>query len=534
MDVEAMAEQTVQANRREKVSVFLKKHEQWSAWAFYTLMSFLLLRFGVGPVSQNMDFRCEYDLNIYYLIGNAWMQGVVPYSELSDLKGPLTFLQHGLGSLLTPGSLCGIALLHAPILGIMLLYTLKLCSLYIRRSSAWAITGVFFIFNLSYGANPAELTTTLQMVVLYHLLVWARGKRNFFCDRHFFLIGLSIAVALLTKYNQLVFFVPASLLMLWVHRHRVARALGLMLLGFVPLTAGFILCLHLQGALGAMWEEYIMTAIRYGTPAWADCALMTRHIELFGIIFPETLFKTIPNRWLILPGMLLFSLWVIPARRCQPARRTSTLLTLLAALLLQVYATFRGTYAFQHYYFCFYPYAALSILGMALLLHRFIRVPRVLSLLRGAGLACPLGTLCLALSIPVLVLNFKPHKGVGELRAHVAAVADHLRQHPKDYLITEPMLFVSIYRHTQTTPPILHFTPQLTPEGKSIHEQELCSYIRQHRPRYLVGHSQALQDTETLCHAAGVTYRPIPTPGNPPSPPPTAYLPMPQLFERVD
>ena len=83
--------------------------ECWLVYLFGTLVSFVIMRCGFSPSSMSMHLRPEYDLNIYYLIGQGWMQGRLPYVEFADLKGPLVFLLHGLGSLLTPGSFLGAA-----------------------------------------------------------------------------------------------------------------------------------------------------------------------------------------------------------------------------------------------------------------------------------------------------------------------------------------------------------------------------------------------------------------------------------------
>ena len=68
--------------------------ECWLVYLLGTLVSFLMLRFGFVACSASMHLRSDYDLNIYYLIGNAWMNGILPYVGPTDLKGPLVFLFH--------------------------------------------------------------------------------------------------------------------------------------------------------------------------------------------------------------------------------------------------------------------------------------------------------------------------------------------------------------------------------------------------------------------------------------------------------
>ena len=484
---------------RPGINAILQRHEQMSAWLFFTIMAFLVMRFGVAPTSVNMDLRCDYDTNIYYLIGNGWMNGVMPYAELSDLKGPIVFLEHGLGSLLTPGSHCGVALLHCSLLGIWMLYSLKTASLFVRRSTAWALTGILFIYCLYMAAGPAEITMTLQTVSLYHVLVWARGKKHRFADRHLFIAGLSVAVAVLTKFNQIVFWAPVILLMLWVNREHWLRGLGMLVAGFVPPILLTVAYFAATGTLGALWEEYIMTAIRYGSPSWAESAFVTEHLKLIANITPEHVRQLIPWEWLVVPN-------------------------------------FRGEHAFLHYYFYFYPYVLLSLVGMELVLRRRIRNRSVRRVLRGIGLMTPFATLMVGVSIPVFVNAFKGHKGVAQLRTNMSSLQAHLTPHKEDYLLIDSTNYLALYRLTGTVPPIKHFIPQLTPDGEGIFRRELTEHIRTHRPLYLVGNERDCDKCLSIIQAAGVHYQRVELseiPGCVAMPKSSGY-PAPAIFRRVD
>ncbi|MDO4750919.1 MAG: hypothetical protein Q4A24_02325 [Akkermansia sp.] len=521
---------------RPGINAILHRHEQMSAWLFFTIMSFLVMRFGVSPTSLNMDMRFDYDTNIYYLIGNGWMNGVMPYAELSDLKGPLLFLEHGIGSLLTPGSHCGVALLHCSLLGIWMLYSLKTASLFVRRSTAWALTGILFIYCLYMAAGPAELTMTLQTVSLYHVLVWTRGKKQRFADRHLFIVGLSVAVALLSKFNQVVFWVPVAILMLWVNREHLLRSIGMLIAGFTPLILITVLYFYSTGTLAALWEEYIMTALRYGSVPWAESSFATQHLKLISNIMPEHVRQVIPWGWLVVPGALLLFMWVRPFRKIRRERKRAALLTLWAAFLLGAYANFGGRHAFLHYYFYYYPFALMSLVGMELVLRRRLRNRRTRRILRGVGLMTPFATLLVGLSIPVFVNAFKSGKGVAALRENMSGMKDFLTPHKDDYLLIDSTNYLALYRHTGTIPPIKHFIPQLTPDGEAVFCTELTEHVRNKRPKYLVGNAEDTEKCLSIIRNSGVPYRRLDNckeAGLPPMPA-TSNYPAPAIFERID
>lgn len=175
-----MAEQMTEQGVRRGVSVFLKKHEQWSAWGFYTVMAALVM---CGSGQQ------------------------------------------------------GFALLSAPVVGILQLYLLKIGALYVRRGTAWAVTGLCFALVPFYAGSAVAAGLCLQVVVLCHVLVWARGKRREFCARHFYVLGLAVVASVLTLWGAALYYVPLGGLMLWVNRARLGMAVGMLVLGAATAVA---------------------------------------------------------------------------------------------------------------------------------------------------------------------------------------------------------------------------------------------------------------------------------------------------------
>lgn len=294
-----MAEQTVQESRREKVSVFLKQHEQWSAWGFYTLMSGLIL------------YCTSHTVN---------------------------------------------SVLMAPLIGIMQLYALKLCSLYVRRSTAAAIAGLYFAATPFYTIHPGVLCMCLQVVVLYHVLVWARGKRQEFRPRHIVVLGLSVGITLLLLPAAAVFYAPVAALMLRCNsRSR--------LLFVAILTAAVALPLYVL--FSRSWNP---AAIHPSIPGISSALAIVIVLLLF------------------LPG-------AVAIRRSRPERRYITLGLLALAWVLAIPQPPGWTY--------FYPLCLPSLLGLALLLHRKVTDRRLRYLLRAFGLLLPFITLCATLVLPI-------------------------------------------------------------------------------------------------------------------------------------
>lgn len=293
-----MTEQVPTYRMKRRVSVFLREHEQWNAWIFFTLMA-LLVMYGAGP------FNCT----------------MLPCALLA---------------------------------GMVMLYMLKLSALYLRRSTAWATTGICFAFVPFILAWQTMLSLCLQVVVLYHVLVWARGKRNDFSPRHFFIAGLAVSISLLKWSEEGLFYLFPILLMVWSTRRRWPMAVGMLLTGSIAGMALSPMRLILPGSLLSSTPSFSMI-------------------------------------WAVPSVVILVVLSAVTVGRSRPERRRVSIC--LAGWLAGV-ALCVG----WHY---FIPLLLLSMIGVALLLHRHLQDQRILNLLRALGLLIPFVTLCAALLIPL-------------------------------------------------------------------------------------------------------------------------------------
>ena len=294
----AMVNECTERTRGSKVSIFLKEHEQWSAWGFFTLMTLLVM----------------------YCTGER-----------------------------------GVALLHTPLLGFMFLYILKLSSLYVRRSTAWAITCLLFALSPLLKCHPAVICVSLDIIVLYHVLIWARGKRRIFCNRHFFILGAALGVNAMMDVRMIVWCLPSALLMLGVNRQRLFPSLGMLLAGaLIPLGAGLSdLSLPMEGM---------------GWSALAGLLLL--------IPATVTLNRSRPERSIFIHIALTMALIAGTLMICCTDNEPEQLLRLL-------------------------PWLLLALLGIALLLHRKMSGLPFLRALRAVLLLCPFITLCLVLLLPL-------------------------------------------------------------------------------------------------------------------------------------
>lgn len=72
----------------------------------FFIISFCVLFF-LSPDSYTHDLYDRIDTGWFFTCGKAWMNGMIPYVDFADSKGPLLWLIFGIGYLLSPNNYLG-------------------------------------------------------------------------------------------------------------------------------------------------------------------------------------------------------------------------------------------------------------------------------------------------------------------------------------------------------------------------------------------------------------------------------------------
>lgn len=481
----------------------------WGVWVLFSLLSFVAIRWGISALSESMHLRPDYDANIYHIIGSAWLRGEsVPYVGLMDIKGPLIFLECGLGGLLTPVSFAAVALLNALVAGLGLLYACRTAQLFLSRGGALALTGFLFLYTIYFSVHPSVTVLTLQYITLFWLMRWAVTGQEFGGGR-LYALGAFAAMTLVLKFNLAVFWGPIGLLVLVAERRRgVLRVLLLMAGGLATVLLPFLAWFWQAGALGALWNEYVMSAVSYGSVPFSECALVQQHVFLLSQMMPDHFAMSAPAILTVPAGLMLALPWVALARVTRLRHSRAVMGALAASFFLCIYAVFGGKWHFLHYFFTFLPWGLLSLITLALWC-----APRVGKKLRWlsmvAGWLMPFAVCGAVMMVPWYVNHCKPEKGLEQWRQSTRMMVDLLQEADRDFLCVDVRNLLHLYRLTETCPQLEHFIPQMTAQGQLRHEEELVACIRSRKPYYLIGTRGWEDKMEELTRKAGVDYEPL-------------------------
>ncbi len=229
----------------------------------FFLFSFFLLMW-LSPDSFLMAYwspRC--DSAWFFTCGKAWMEGMTPYVDFADSKGPLLWLIYGMGYLLSPTSYIGVFWLS------VLAYNFTFAIL-------WRTARIFV------GRREATLVLVLMSVLLFFREIHDEVRAEDFCmpwvcvgiycvtrvllqpsdkqlRKYAFWLGVGMAWCLLVKWN--LFFMMGGMAIVVaivaLQRRRVS-AIACGLAGIILPLIPFVAYLAAKGCLADMVQEYFV------------------------------------------------------------------------------------------------------------------------------------------------------------------------------------------------------------------------------------------------------------------------------------
>lgn len=175
------------------------------------------------------------DESTFILVGQSWANGFLPYTQLWDLKPPITFLFFASIITVFGKSLIAIRLAGIVIVTVTAFYTYQLTALLSTKKVAfWA--GCWSIFLTSmFGSLQGVMSEHISMVFFIPSLYFMASKKK---SLGFFVAGILIGSAVLTKLNLAY----------------PALALGLYILFYF-------------GILKKQWKQALLNAFSFGLGA---------------------------------------------------------------------------------------------------------------------------------------------------------------------------------------------------------------------------------------------------------------------------
>ncbi len=236
-------------------------------WAMLFLLSFVLLLL-LSPDSYLADIygmRC--DSAWFFTCGKAWMEGMTPYVDFADSKGPLLWLIYGLAYLLSPATYHGVFWLSVVAYTVAFHFIWLTARMFLeKRESAFVVLAMpFFLFFIVYHNEVRAEDFCVPAICggIYFTCRQLLGNTRLGGGKNCHAIGLCMAWCLLIKWNYFFMMGGMALVAAFLSiKHREPKNILLGLAGIVIPLLPFAVYFLCMGNLADCINEYFINTFK--------------------------------------------------------------------------------------------------------------------------------------------------------------------------------------------------------------------------------------------------------------------------------
>lgn len=203
-----------------KIATYIRKNKE----VFFLSIFSTLLLFFISPDSYTHDMFCRIDSAIFFSSGKAWMNGMVPYVDFSDSKGPLLWLIFGIGYILSPTTYIGVFWISCIFYAIVCVFTFKTAHIFLKNRTLSLVCILLLLtsyFNhwIHFEFRAEDCCQPFIAIALYRLIktIYVDGIQKSswhitniitgVCFMAFLLIKFTIAAMMGIAYLYYVYFI---------------------------------------------------------------------------------------------------------------------------------------------------------------------------------------------------------------------------------------------------------------------------------------------------------------------------------------
>ena len=247
----------------------MKKNRILLLWSMVLSVLFITLGSKSSPLYPLNDWV---DVNCFFTMGRGLLEGMVPYRDLYEQKGPVLYFVYALVSLISKDSFFGVYLLEVVTFGLFLYFSGKLAQLYMGASRvvyfliAILAAAVVTSWSFTHGGSVEQLSLFMLVYAMYSVLRALREGRGLTFGEAL-TNGIFAAILLWVKYTMLGFYIGLALFVLFwyltdpVLRGKLLPTIGQFLLGVIAVSAVVLLYFGIHGAIGELFTVYFYNNI---------------------------------------------------------------------------------------------------------------------------------------------------------------------------------------------------------------------------------------------------------------------------------
>lgn len=281
---------------------------------FLFLYAFVLMLFFTES-SPLFSMNEWVDPNAFFTMGKGMANGLVPYRDLFEQKGPLLYALHAFAYILSPNNFFGVYILESLVMFVNLIFAYKISKLYLSFMPSIMISIFYPIFILNHGSfrfgdSAEEFSIPLLMITFYMVLYHFKYKNHFSFSRTFYLLnGLMVGCVFWIKFTLIGAWIGFYLAILFLtiiygNWKNLLYAFLYTLVGIIGSSVPWLLYFGLHHAIKDLVDVYI----KFNLFSYPSSLSIVGKIINSAVLFGAALNQSLEIKVLILIGLCTFLL----------------------------------------------------------------------------------------------------------------------------------------------------------------------------------------------------------------------------------
>ena len=302
--------------------------ESIKLFRLFFVVAFTVL-FVCSPDSYTHDLFDRMDSAWFFMCGKAWMNGMIPYVDFTDSKGPLLWLVYGIGYLISPHNYIGVFWLSVILYTGIFICIYKIAEIFLKeRWQQFTVVIImissYFTFFFHYEILSEDWNSGFVALAFYRiifLLYTDKGKETHSVYITCFLLGICLTGSLLVKFSTTVMLGITYFYVLYVlirEKRNIIFSFLSLIGGCSVLLVPMAIYMLAVGAYSSFVQEYFFNTVQTVSSSnslatyfreWLIMTYEARYVMLFGISIIGALLmsrRVSKDKWFFLFSFVAF------------------------------------------------------------------------------------------------------------------------------------------------------------------------------------------------------------------------------------
>lgn len=425
---------------------------KYKYYLFALIISFIALLF-TSENSFLYQFNDWVDANAFFTVGKSMMNGVIPYKDLFEQKGPFLYLIYGIGYLFTHKSFHGVFILEVFSFSIFMYYIYKIIKLYLDEKYSLVILPIMaYIITTStafaHGGSCEEFAFPYMAISLYYFI--KHFKISPLTNKEIIINGVMAGIILMMKYTMLGLWIGFGLFMFIDYLRKKKIKDGILfclkfLLGMaIPFIIGVIYFIIVGGLKDFIKDYFIINITLYSN----NTSILARIIGMIKGLFQ--LLKL--NGKIVLLLVALYPIFVL----CIKGKDYYLKISLIGIMFLTTFFITWGLVFYIYYILPLFIFILISLIGIISIISKYI--DKILD--KKIFIIISMIIMILSLGLCYTRANYKEYKSYKKDHYFQYKYAEYINKYKNPTLLNMGSLDAGLYTTTGIIPNTRFFEVQ--------------------------------------------------------------------------